>query len=145
MPLTNFGAILNFAADLEAADGEFYKKAAANPAAAQYKSEMEALAAEKAKNEKLMRRTCRESVCEMILEPIVDFARTPFVSDRGDAETMESAGLLEKALHLEGKAEQFYIEAAEKIRALPEVARALARAATRRAADTRRLEELTQK
>ena len=145
MPLTNFGAILNFAADLEAADSQFYRKAAVNPASAEYKSELEALAAEKAKNEKLMRRTCRESVCEMILEPIVDFTRASFVSDRGGPETMDSAGLLEKALNLEDKAEQFYTEAAEKIRALPEVARALSRTATRHAADKRKLEELAKK
>ncbi len=145
MPLKNFGAILNFAAELEAADEGFYRKAAANNAAGEYKTVLEELAAEKKKNEKLMLRTCRESVCEMILEPIVDFTRAPFLSDREDAENMNRDLLLKSALRLESKAEQFYAEAAEKIRALPEVSRALARTGSRRAADKKRLEELSQK
>ncbi len=145
MPLRSFGAILTFAAELEAADEEFYGKSAANPAAAEYKTVLEELAAEKKKNEKLMLRTCRESVCEMILEPIVDFARAPFLSDREGAETMNRDSLMEHALMLETKAEQFYAEAAEKIRALPEVSRALARTGSRRAADRKRLEELSKK
>ena len=56
MPLKNFGSILNFAAELEAADSDFYKAAAANPASAQHKAVLEELAAEKKKNEKLMLR-----------------------------------------------------------------------------------------
>lgn len=145
MPLKNFGAILNFAAELEADDEGFYRKAAANNAAGEDKTVLEELAAEKKKNEKLMLRTCRESVCEMILEPIVDFTRAPFLSDREDAENMNRDLLLKSALRLESKAEQFYAEAAEKIRALPEVSRALARTGSRRAADKKRLEELSQK
>jgi len=145
MPLRNFGAILDVAAELEVADREFYTKAAINPTAVKYKTLLEELAAEKAKNEKLMRRACRESVCEMILEPIVDFTRAPFMSDREGAETMNWEQVLEKAMQLEGKAEEFYAEAAEKIRALPEVSRALARTGTRRAADKGRLEELSRK
>ncbi|MBI4966262.1 MAG: hypothetical protein HY913_23490 [Desulfomonile tiedjei] len=142
MPLRNFGAILDFAAELELADQDFYRKAASNPAGAENKALLDDLGAEKAKNEKLMRRTCRESVCEMILEPIVEFTRAPFLSDREGADTMSWEQLLKTALHLESKAEEFYTEAAEKIRALPEVARALTRTGTRRAADKRRLEEL---
>jgi len=144
MPLRNFGAILDFAAELEAIDAEFYKKALTNPAAAQHKTLLEQLAAEKEKDEKLMRRTCRESVCEMILEPIVDFTRAPFLSDRGGAETMNWERLQERAVGLEAKAVAFYAEAAEKIRALPEVSRALARTRARRAAAKQRLEALVE-
>ncbi len=144
MPLKNFGSILNFAAELEAADRDFYKAAAANPSGAQHRAVLEELAAEKKKNEKLMLRVCRESVCEMILEPIVDFTREPFVSNREGAESMSWKQLREKALALENKALEFYTEAAEKIQALPEVSRALARTGTRRAADKQRLEELPQ-
>lgn len=142
MPLKNFGSILNFAAELEAADHAFYQAAATNPNSAGHKEVLEGLAAEKKKNEKLMLRACRESVCEMILEPIVDFTREPFLSDREGAETMTWEQALEKAIHLEAKAFQFYTEAAEKIRALPEVSRTLTRTGARRAADKKRLEEL---
>jgi rubrerythrin len=143
MPLKNFGSILNFAADLEAADHNFYNIAANNPAGAKHKTLLENLAQEKKKNEQLMLRTCRESVCEMILEPIVDFTRVGFVSDRDGADKMTWDLLLSKALQLETTAHNFYIEAAEKIRALPEVARALNRTATRRAADKEKLLELS--
>ena len=142
MPLKNFGSILNFAAELEAADANFYNIAANNPASANYKTLLEDLAKEKTKNEQLMLRSCRESVCEMILEPIVDFTRAPFISDRDGADKMTWDLLLSKALQLETTAYNFYSEAAEKIRALPEVSRALSRTATRRAADKQRLEEL---
>jgi len=90
-----------------------------------------------------MLRTCRESVCEMILEPIVDFTREGFISDRDGADKMTWDLLLSKALQLETAAHNFYVEAAEKIRALPEVSRALNRTATRRAADKEKLQELS--
>lgn len=144
MPLKNFGAILTFAAELEAADEEFYRKAAANPAGSDYKALLEELAEAKKKNEKLMRLTCRESVCEMILEPIVDFTRKPYCSDREGVETMSTDLLLKKALQLEKTAEEFYTDAARKILALPEVSRALARTAKRRTADKERLESISQ-
>lgn len=142
MPLKNFGSILNFAAELEAADYDFYKTAATNISNTRHRAIFEELAAEKKKVEKLMLRTCRESVCEMILEPIVDFTRERFLSDRGGVESMNWEQLRERAMQLEAKAVAFYAEAAEKILALPEVSRALARAATRRAAAKQRLEEL---
>jgi rubrerythrin len=143
MPLKNFGAILTFAAEMEAADQEFYRKAAANPAGNNYRTLMEQLAEEKKKNEKLMRLTCRESVCEMILEPIVDFTREPYISDREGVEAMNADLLLKKAIQIETKAERFYTEAAGKILALPEVSRALARTAKRRTADKERLESIS--
>ncbi len=143
MPLKNFGSILNFAAEMEAADANFYNIAANNPAGATHKQLLEDLAKEKKKNEQLMLRTCRESVCEMILEPIVDFTRNPFISNRDGADKMNWDLLLSKALQLETTAYNFYTEAAEKIRALPEVSRALSRTGTRRAADKQKLEELS--
>jgi hypothetical protein len=90
-----------------------------------------------------MLRACRESVCEMILEPIVDFTREPFLSDRQGVEDMSWKQVRERAVHLEAKAEAFYTEAAEKIRALPEVSRALARTATHRASAKQRLQGLS--
>ena len=145
MPLKNFGSILNFAADMEVADRDFYQAAAANATNARHKAILEELAEGNKKNEKLMRLTCRESVCEMILEPIVDFTRDPFLSDRTGADKMELDLVLAKALELETKAEKFYGEAAEKIRALPEVSRALTKGGKRRAEHKARLQSLSGK
>jgi rubrerythrin len=131
-----------FAAELEVDDLAFYEAAAANPACAQHKGLFEQFAADMKKNEQLMRRTCRESVCEMILEPIVDFTRGPFLSERHGVQTMTWDQVLAKALELETKAERFYTEAALKTNALPEVSRALARTATRRADHRKQLESL---
>ena len=144
MPLKNFGSILNFAAELEADDQAFYSAAALSGACSKYRAELEDFASAGKKNEKEMLRTCRESVCEMILEPIVDFTRTPFLSDRGGVENMSLEEVLSKALELETKAINFYTEGAEKIRALPEVSRALARTAKRRQANKERLLTLGQ-
>lgn len=140
MSLQNFGSILSFAIELEASDKAFYLACASNPACAQCKSLLEELAAHAGKNEKLMLRTRRENVTEMILEPIRDFTKTPFLANREGADGMDLDQVLAKAVELEEKAERFYTEAAEKIKGLPEVARALARAATGRAANKGRIE-----
>ena len=144
MPLKNFGSILNFAAELEAQDQSFYRAAMSNPACAEYETLFAEFAKNHEKNEQLMLRTCRESVCEMILEPIVDFTRDPFISERQGGDTMTADKVMEKALELEKKAEQFYTEAAVKIKALPEVSTALKRTGKRRIAQKERLEQLLQ-
>ena len=144
MPLKNFGSILNFAAELEAQDQSFYRAAMSNPACAEYEPLFAEFAKNHEKNEQLMLRTCRESVCEMILEPIVDFTRDPFISERQGGDTMTADKVMEKALELEKKAEQFYTEAAVKIKALPEVSTALKRTGKRRIAQKERLEQLLQ-
>jgi len=142
MDLRNFGSILKFAVELEAADQAFYKAVATNPACAEYKALFEELALKAKKNEQVMLRTRRENVTEMILEPIYGFSSETFLTDREGVETLTSGQALELALELEGKAEGFYTQAAEKIQALREVSRALARTATRRATNRTRLASL---
>ncbi len=142
MGLRNFGSILNFAVELETADQEFYRAAAANPACAKYKALFEGLATEAQKNEQAMLRARRENVTEMILEPIYGFSSEPFLSEREGAETMSLDRAVEVASELEDRAERFYTQAAEKIEALREVSRALARTAKRRAANKARLAAL---
>ena len=69
----------------------------------------------------------------MILEPIKDFTRAPFVVERGNPGEMDIKAILEKAQKLETRAEHYYLEAAEKIHAIPEVARELRRIAGKHA------------
>ena len=139
MELQNFGGILSFAAELEAQDVAFYKAVADNPACEQYKALLEEFAADEKKNEKNMLRARRENVTEMILEPIQDFTSEPFLTNREGAHEMNAEAVLAKATELEEKAEQFYLQAAEKIKALPEVSRALERNAKRRSAHKQQL------
>jgi len=125
MPLENFGSILNFAEELETEDHLFYATVAANPACAEHKELFEQFAADAQKNIKNAQRTRRENVTEMILEPIKDFVRAPFCVECAGADSMSAEDALAAARRLEERAVNYYSRAAEKIKALPEVSRAL--------------------
>ncbi|MBW2430622.1 MAG: ferritin-like domain-containing protein [Deltaproteobacteria bacterium] len=125
MPLENFGSILNFAEELESQDQEFYEAVAGNPACSDHKLMFEQFAANAKKNVKTVQRTRRENVTEMILEPIKDFVRAPFCEVCQTAPGMTVEDALATAKRLEDRAVRYYSEAAAKIKALPEVARAL--------------------
>ena len=125
MPLENFGSILNFAEELELQDLGFYKTLVNNSACANHKPMFEAFAATIDKNVKTVQRTRRENVTEMILEPIKDFIRAPFCEECVGADKMDAAEALDAARRLEDRAVRYYTEAAAKIKAQPEVARAL--------------------
>jgi rubrerythrin len=142
MPLENFGSILNFAEQLESQDREFYTSVAANPACSEHKGVFDQLAADANKNLKNVQRTRRENVTEMILEPIKDFVRAPYCEACEAADTMNATEALETARRLEERARRYYLEAAEKIKALPEVARALKTLAQKRQAHLDKLAAL---
>jgi len=142
MPLENFGSILNFAEEIENQDLAFYQAVADNPACARYKEMFAQFAANTAKNLKAVQRTRRENVTEMILEPIRDFTRAPFCEQCEEAPAMNPAEALETARRLEQRAQRYYLQAAEKIKAQPEVARALKMIAKKRRAHLERLENL---
>lgn len=132
MPLTNFGAILNFAETVEREDLEFYRKVSSTPAAAPYRVMFEMFAGEGKKNVSLVQRTRRENVTEMILEPIRDFVREGYQEAVGDPEGMDLPAILAAVSIIENRAIRYYTDAAEKIRALPEVSRALKTLAKKR-------------
>jgi rubrerythrin len=141
MPLTNFGALLNFAEEIERQDKHFYEVAAANPACAGARSLFALFIKDGEKNIQTVRRTRRENVTEMILEGIQGFTRAPFMVQVDDpAAIMEVEAVLAAARQLEVRALRYYQAAAEKIKALPEVARALKSMAKKRAAHLSKLE-----
>lgn len=125
MPLQNFGSILNFAEEIESQDRQFYAAAAGNPACAAHRSLFESLAAEAARNVQTVERIRRENVTEMILEPVKDFTRAPFCESCEGAAAMTAGQVLDTARRLEQRAERYYLEAADKLKALTEVSRAL--------------------
>ena len=125
MPLENFGSILNFAGEMEKQDQECFSAVAGNPACGEYKQMFEQFAADSSKNLKTVLRTRRENVTEMILEPIRDFTRAPYCEECAEAGSMPAEDVLTTANRLIDRAERYYTEAALKIKALPEVARAL--------------------
>jgi len=125
MPLENFGSILNFAEELESQDQGFYEAAGKNPCLSALAPQLAQLAAEAGKNVKTVQRIRRENVTEMILEPIRDFTRASFCEACEGAAVQPAAEVLATAQRLESRAERYYAEAAEKIKTLTEVARAL--------------------
>ncbi len=125
MPLENFGSILNFAEALEKQDRDFFAAAAGNAACEMHREIFEQFAKEADKNIKTVLRTRRENVTEMILEPIRDFNRGPYCEECAAADRMTLDEALATANRLVDRAERYYSEAAAKIKALPEVARAL--------------------
>jgi rubrerythrin len=127
MPLTNFGSILNFAETLENEDAALYAKLAAHAGCADIKDMLEQFIRDNKKNIQTAQRTRRENVTEMILEPVKDFTRAPYqqvVADN-ELENLDAASALRISRRREQNAERYYAEAAEKIKALPEVSRAL--------------------
>ena len=140
MPLTNFGAILNFAETVEQDDMDFYRKASSTAAGEPYRLLFEMFAKEGKKNISLVQRTRRENVTEMILEPIRDFVRDSYQLRVENADGLDSTAILTAAVALENRAIRYYSDAAEKIRALPEVSRALKNLAKKR---TQRLGQVT--
>jgi rubrerythrin len=142
MPLENFGSILNFAEEMEKQDQEFFSAVAGNPACGDYKEMFEQFAADSGKNLKTVLRTRRENVTEMILEPIRDFARAPYCEECAEAGGMSAGDALATANRLIDRAERYYTEAAAKIKALPEVARALKTIAKKHKAHREKLASL---
>ena len=142
MLLENFGSILNFAEELERQDQAFYSIVITNPSCAQHKDLFDQFAVDAKKNIKHVQRTRRENVTEMILEPIKNFTREPFCEACEGAGSMTVGDALETAKRLEQRAESYYLEAAGKIKALPEVARALKTLAKKRRAHLEKLAAL---
>ena len=142
MPLDNSGSILNIAEELELQDLGFYKTVAESPACADHKGMFTEFAAAIDKNVKAVQRTRRENVTEMILEPIKGFIRAPFCEECQGADSMDAAQAIDAARRLEDRAVRYYTEAATKIKAQPEVARALKVIGKKHVAHLAKLQEL---
>ena len=142
MQLNNFGGILNFAIDLEAKDEAFYASAVSNSECSEYKAAFGQIISDCQKNQKTVQRVRRENVTEMILEGISDFSSEAYEIEHGAPDNMKRAEILELAGKLEKRAEQYYLDAAEKIKALSEVARALKMLAKKRTTHLKNLADL---
>ncbi len=140
MTLETFGSILNFAEELEEQDRRFYEAAAGNPACAAQRELFADLAAGAVQNARTVQRIRRENVTEMILEPVAGFAREPFCEACEGAAVLGADEVLATARRLERRAAAYYREAAQKLKALTEVSRALERLARNRESRLGRLE-----
>ena len=142
MPLINFGSIMGFAEELEKQDEAFYTAAAANPAFVEHKDLFEQFLKDARKNIKNVQRVRRENVTEMILEKINDFTRAPYCEEIDPAEAKSIDDIFESARCLEKRAERYYTDAAVKIKALSEVARALKLVGKKHTAHLKKMDSL---
>ena len=95
MSLNNFGSILNFAKEIEKIDEAFYSGAAKNPLCKEYADLFEEFAKNLKKNIKIVERTLRENITEMILESIDNFTKEPFYIDMIESESINGKEAVE--------------------------------------------------
>lgn len=139
MQLNSFGTILGFAEEMEKKDQGFYQSALNNQQCSAQKGLFEQISGTNQKNIKVIQRTRRENVTEMILEGISDFSSETYEVEPADPGDMTVDEVLDQAMILEKRAENYYLDAADKIKALPEVGRALKMLAKKRIANQKLL------
>jgi len=132
MPLETYGAVLGFAETLETEDQVFYAALAANPACRDAAQDYRERERRNRKNVQQIQRVRRENVTEMILERITGLNRQDYALPAGEPESLASEKARQAAQARERRASAFYRDAAARLAALPEVARAFKRLAQSR-------------
>ncbi|MFQ6116970.1 MAG: ferritin-like domain-containing protein [Candidatus Bipolaricaulia bacterium] len=128
MELTTFGALLQFALELEGTAVQFYEEAAKVAQQAEVQEDFQTSAGEGKRYRKKLERMRRENVNEMLLESFQGLEGKDYRMELGLSPDMGDGELRALALQLEGALERFYRDAAGRL-SLPEVARGLARLA----------------
>jgi hypothetical protein len=122
MPLTTFGAIMGFAAEISGKTAEIYGDLARKAKDTKLKEALQTLSAEEVKTHALMGKTRRENVTEMILEPVAGLRQEDYHLDVKVRDDMADADWLKGILALEDREKRFFHDASRKV-PLPEVAR----------------------
>ena len=125
MELSNFGCIMDFAEKIETENEAFYNQATAHPACANQADLLAGLAKMARKCIKEAQRIRRENVMEMVLECVSDFTSYSYEIDTVVNADDSLEAVVVKAKEIEVRALTYYQDAADKLTALPEVARNL--------------------
>lgn len=141
MSIKNFGAVMDFAIQLENGDASFLERVLHNPEMQGNREVLEGLAKENKKNAKTLSRARQENVTEMILEPIQGLESEDYPADMPEPVDMDQVGLVEKLKELEDRAQRFYLEAGERIKPVSDVAGTFQRLAKKRRARREKLEQ----
>ena len=142
MELGTVGAVLRFAIELEGHSAEFYEEAASLAKHQPTGEIFFSLAEAKSKRKKLVERSRREFVNEMLLEPIAglegsdDLVRKELPSD------VDSRAALRIAKELEQSSQALYLDAAALVSHLPQMARVFKKLGQGNADHRLRLESL---
>jgi rubrerythrin len=124
MKLGTAGAVLAFAIDLEARSAEFYEEAATLAKDPAHSEAFLCLAEAKRERKKLLERSRREYVNEILLEPIDGLEGSQYLGQTGLSSERDPGAARRAADELEANSRRFYLEAADLI-ALPQIARVL--------------------
>jgi rubrerythrin len=141
MELGTFGAILSYALEFEGTITDFFTSAAKAASTGEAGEAFSALAKEGEKRLKVLERTRRENVAEMILEPIADFRSEDYPLKAKISAGASVADWVKQALAMETVAVKYYRMASEKV-TVPEVGRVLKKMAGQHAEQKETLEAL---
>ena len=124
MELGTAGAVLAFAIKLESRSAEFYEEAASLAKDPAPKEVFLSLAEAKARRKKLVEKSRREYVNEMLLEPIEGLNGSDYLVETELSSKTEYSAAWRLAMELEENSRRLYLNAAELF-ALPQLARVL--------------------
>jgi hypothetical protein len=142
MELGTFGAVMAFASQVVTQSAEFYEAACNRALGPELKEVLKALQDGARKDCATMERTRRESVTEMILEPIAGLRREEYEVSVGEVAPGADAEILKTALLLEERDQRFFRDLSARL-PLPEVARILRKVAVRKEETIIKLRALT--
>ncbi len=123
MELGTVGAVLAFAIKLEGRSAEFYEEAASLVQDSAVREDFLSLEEAKRKRKKLLERSRREYVNEMLLEPIEGLRGSDYLIETELTSDMDSEAVLRLGSAAEERNRRLYVDAAEKISHLPQLAR----------------------
>jgi hypothetical protein len=141
MKLGTAGAVLSFAIDLEARSADFYEEAAILASASAHREAYSSLAEAKRERKKLLERSRREYLNEILLEPIDGLEASQQLGQTGLSSPKDPEAARQVAKQLESETQRLYLDAAALI-ALPQIARVLRRLAQGNADHEQRLDPL---
>jgi rubrerythrin len=141
MKLGTAGAVLAFAIDLEARSAEFYQRAATLAKDPAHTEVLLSLAEAKRERKKLLERSRREYVNEILLEPIDGLEAGQYLVQTDLSSEKDPGAVRQAAEELEANSRRFYLDAAE-LMVLPQIARVLRKLAQGNADHRLRLDSL---
>lgn len=141
MKLGTAGAVLAFAIELESKSAEFYQEVASLAKDHTDSELLSSLAEAKRERKKLLERSRREYVNEILLEPIDGLEGSQYLGQTGLSSENDPSAVEQVADELEANSRRFYLEAADLI-TLPQIARVLRKLAEGNAEHRLRLDSL---
>jgi len=141
MKLGTTGAVLAFAIDLEARSAEFYEGAAAVVKEPAHSEAYSSLAQAKRERKKLLERSRREFVNEILLEPIQGLEASRQLAEIDLSSEKDPSATRQVAEDLEANSRRLYLDAAE-LMILPQITRVLRKLAQGNADHGARLHSL---